>query len=373
MNSAGILNPNEGNRPQHPEVAEDMEAAMPASEQSKHNLLDTIDGQLERISASEDIDTGEIRKGRTLYDASGNPVNIFRYLGGRDDGRVADVMYSVRGEGGGSDMIRYEISKIPDGLSIEKFFHFSGDLDLTDGLAKLRPKLLRNPEVTVEVIDDLLESTDSILSSQKKERELGLTFASKKNIEAITKIIQEAQPHEGEEEDKKFLRQERQAKSREGKTEEDGAGRAPDIPEAEFIAHAMDSDMTEVARMASSASFNEEMVARLEAQAEGKASKAKAAYELGVRSLAEVFGKDSREGMAEQGWRYLTNISAHPAQNDFEFGGDEAYLSQLRGRFGENVTTKPAYSFSDKPVRGMIGVFVKQDAWENDQKALSRD
>lgn len=369
MTPEDIINPNEGNRPQHPEVAENPEAAMPASEQSKRDLLEAIDGQLERRSTREGFNTGEVRKGRDLVDASGNPLTVTRYLSGREDNRVADVIQTVFPTEGGREVNRYEISKIPDGLSVEKLFHSWGASDS----AGIVTELPRDPKAVIEAIDDQVAKLNEMVAAQEQERELGLTFASEKDVKAITQIIQEARPHEDEKEDLKFLRQERRAKSIEGKTEKDEAGRETDVAKAEFMANAMNLDMMAVVDMVSDPSPNEEMIDKLEAQAERKAIKAKAAYESGVRSLVEVFGEDSREGMAEQGWRWLTNVSTDSAQSDFDFGGEGEYLSQLQGRFGnKNVITKPAYNIYDKPAPGMIGVFVKQDAWENHQKSIKQ-
>lgn len=315
------------------------------------------------------MDTGEVSKGRDLVDTSGNPLSLFLYLDGRDDGRVADVIHSVRGEEGqGYDLFRYEISRIPDGLSVERIFRPRGSAGPNSSLAE---ELGIDPSRVSEetVLEQMITHASSRAAAQKEERALGLTFASEKDVKEITNIIREAQPHEDEQPDIKFLRQERQARRNKGKTEQEGADRAPDIAEAEFIARAMDASMAEVAWMVSTSSPNEVEIAKLEAQAERKARQAKTAYENGVRSLAEVFGEDSKEGMAEQGWRWLTNITKSGAQNDFELGGEGDYLGQLKRKFGsDNVVIKPGFNYFDKPIPGMIGVFVKQSAWEEQQQ-----
>ncbi len=371
MAHENFLNPNGGNQPLHPEVAEDPEAAMPASEKDIRDLVGAIEKQLKRTSADEYGDDGEVSKMRSMLDDSGNPLTVTRYLSAPDyaPNRVADVIHSVSRDDGGSDQTRYEISKIPDGLSVERHFHASGKRGTTGDSIVEETGVDPTKAPNKSTVERLSSYASSMAAAEERERELGLTFTSKKDVREITQVIRQAKPRKDEPKDIKFLRQERQAKRVRGKTEEDGAGRAPDIAKAEFIARAMNPDMTKVAKVVSGLSPDEKLIAKLEAQAERKAKRARAAYESGVRSLAEVFGEDSREGMAEQGWRWLTNLSTHSAQSDFELGGEGDYLSQLQGRLGrENVTTKPAYDIFDNPAPGMIGVFAKQEAWEKDQE-----
>jgi hypothetical protein len=54
MSPEDFFGPNEGqSQHQHPEVAENVEATMPASEQSKRILVEAIDSQLARKSTRE--------------------------------------------------------------------------------------------------------------------------------------------------------------------------------------------------------------------------------------------------------------------------------------------------------------------------------
>jgi hypothetical protein len=308
---------------------------------------------------------GEVSKGRDLRDLDGNPLSITRYLSGKEN-MVATITRTLWTDGEASrakDRINYHIRRIPDGLSVEKFYHSENSNDSFT-------RLPRDPEAATEAIASKLAELDEMIIAQQQEREMGLTFTSEKDIKEITELIQGAQPSPYEREDVKFLRQEQHAKSLEGKTRGDEVGRETDIAKAEFMAHAMNLDMTKVVGDALSPQTSQDMIAKLEAQAERKAIQAKAAYELGVRSLAEVFGKDSREGMAEQGWRFLTNESRSPSvYGDFD---SVAYLAGLSRDFGDkNLIVKPAYDIYDNPLPSMVGIFVKQDAWEN-RKGLQR-
>ena len=173
----------------HPEVIEDIEATIPATEQSKQALVEAIDDQLAGKSTREF--KGEVSKGRDMRDPDGNPLSVWRYLDGREN--MATVTHTVWIDGrpdGANSRTNYHIKRIPDGLSVEKFYHEESAAERKKQFGDLSG----DPAKAIEAIEGKIAELSQMVAAQQDERELGLTFVSERDVKNITQLIKSATP-----------------------------------------------------------------------------------------------------------------------------------------------------------------------------------
>jgi hypothetical protein len=362
MNPEHMFNPGEHDTWVHPEVVEDFEGAIPATDQTKLALLDAVDATLARNAAHECV-PGLVAKVRDVF-YEDSSILVMRYLKGLGN-LTASVIQTTPIKGnwpGACDRYvrnAYHISKTPDGLGIERSHSAPSSMMLHI--------LPRNPGAALDKFAGIAEELER-MKATVGDKYFGFTMASEREVKDLAFLAYLADPPLDEPFDVKFSREEEYRKSIANKTRQDEGAREPDNGQAEFMARAMSLDMARLALEVATLGGSKMLVAQLEAQAELKAIQAKFAYEEGSRSLAAVFGPDSPEAMMEDGWHWIANINR---AGEIRLDDPNEYVDVLANTYGRgNVTTRPAQDIHQNPIANRLGVFIKEDVWRKHQRAI---
>lgn len=185
--------------PQHPEVAEAVDATLPATPKMKQDLLDLIDTKLKTgipIRTSKEK-SDEIREELIVKETNTPPIfitlrrwessvsNPNNILAIAEIKELTDTMFS-----GPTVITNYHFKEGPDELSVEKLLYHD-----EPPIIPSRPTSLEELQQMIKQwMEHDLEEAPKRLQAITEERAIGLTFFSQQDAKDLTDLLTKAVP-----------------------------------------------------------------------------------------------------------------------------------------------------------------------------------
>jgi hypothetical protein len=175
------LNDPEGYAAMHPEAAESPEAALPATELAKRQIVERVEVE---AKAGKQRDDGSWEASKISADGQ-TRLKVYLFVAPDKDGQIASVVATTdynEKDGTGLDT-GYRIVKVPDGLHIER--SFQDHIDLRES----RPHRLRTHEEIIASAREHLADGDRRREAREREQELGFAFFSAQDAKDLLVLL----------------------------------------------------------------------------------------------------------------------------------------------------------------------------------------